>query len=135
MSGAHLRTHWGPDPGHGGLTLHQGSRTDCSGPDCVDDEVKRPCPLCKQGFDGHWADMDGHKATIPVSWWTDEMGIVELKLSEDICPNCAANGKGCKRYVEVGFAVHEDCEYMQEYLRSVPWGRSRSERSDPEGEQ
>lgn len=27
--------HWGPDPGHGGLTKHKGgSRVDCPGPDC-----------------------------------------------------------------------------------------------------
>ncbi|PWK81690.1 hypothetical protein C8D88_116101 [Lentzea atacamensis] len=30
--------HWGPDPGHGGLTQHKGSRRDCAGPDCGSDE-------------------------------------------------------------------------------------------------
>lgn len=49
MSGAHARIHWGPDPGHGGLTQHIGRRKDCTGPDCVDEEVKRPCPLCVFG--------------------------------------------------------------------------------------
>lgn len=29
--------HYGPDPGHGGLTKHHGTRANCSGPDCVDD--------------------------------------------------------------------------------------------------
>lgn len=28
--------HWGPDPGHGGLTKHKGLREDCPGPDCGD---------------------------------------------------------------------------------------------------
>jgi hypothetical protein len=32
------QTHWGPDPGHGGLTQHKGLRADCSGPDCGSDE-------------------------------------------------------------------------------------------------
>lgn len=27
-------THYGPDPGHGGLTLHKGARETCLGPDC-----------------------------------------------------------------------------------------------------
>ncbi|MFI7678527.1 hypothetical protein [Actinophytocola sp. NPDC049390] len=29
--------HYGPDPGHGGLTRHIGSRKNCSGPDCDDE--------------------------------------------------------------------------------------------------
>ena len=29
-------THWGADPGHGGLTQHRGRSEDCSAPDCAD---------------------------------------------------------------------------------------------------
>lgn len=29
-----LRQHWGPDPGHGGMTIHLGTVEACSGPDC-----------------------------------------------------------------------------------------------------
>lgn len=29
--------HWGPDPGHGGLTQHHGDRESCPGPDCGPD--------------------------------------------------------------------------------------------------
>lgn len=95
-----------------------------------------PCPLCKKPFGGHeWTDINGHEASIPKDWTTDEAGVVELHMSTGICPDCTAQGLGCKRNIEIGFGVHEDCEYMQEYLKTVPWGRSGSERSDPEGEQ
>jgi hypothetical protein len=95
-----------------------------------------PCPLCGTPFGGHeWTVINGHRKDVPDKWTTDEMGIVEKISGKGICPDCTAQGLGCKRHIEIGFAVHEDCEYMQEYLKTVPWGRSRSERSDPEGEQ
>lgn len=47
------------------------------------------------------------------------MGIVELKMSTGICPDCTAQGLGCKRTVEIGFEVHEDCEHLQAHLRRM----------------
>ncbi|MFJ2017226.1 hypothetical protein [Streptomyces nodosus] len=45
-------THEGPDPSHGGLTTHRGTREQCSGPDCGPIEPEQPaddahpCELC-----------------------------------------------------------------------------------------
>ncbi|MGH6978922.1 MAG: hypothetical protein ACRED4_06495 [Brevundimonas sp.] len=50
LAAAAETTHLGPDPSHGGLTTHRGTRENCSGPDCgpapvEDDET----PLCTCG--------------------------------------------------------------------------------------
>lgn len=80
----------------------------------------KPCPLCKQNFGGHeWTQINGHESSIPKDWTTDEMGIVELKMSTGICPDCTFQGLGCKRTLEIGFAVHEDCEFMAAHLRKL----------------
>jgi len=78
-----------------------------------------PCPLCKREFGGHERVDSVHESSIPKEWTTDEMGIVELHMSTAICPDCTVQGLGCKRTVEIGFGVHEDCEFLKAHLRKM----------------
>lgn len=83
-----------------------------------------PCPLCSKPFGGHeWTEVNGHRMDVPDEWTTDEMGVVEEISGKGICPDCTYQGLGCKRHLEVGFAVHEDCEYMAAHLEKLRSGR------------
>lgn len=79
-----------------------------------------PCPLCGHEFGAHeQVSATGHEFTIPKDWTTDEAGVVELQTATVICPDCTFRGLGCKRHLEIGFDVHEDCEHREAHMRKL----------------
>lgn len=79
-----------------------------------------PCPLCGTEFGGHeWTQVNGHRMDVPDEWTTDEAGVVEKISGQGICPDCTAQGLGCKRHLEIGFDVHEGCEHRDAHMRKL----------------
>lgn len=101
-------THEGPDPSHGGLTTHRGTRENCSGPDCGPAEDDTPtgqrypcglgvyCDSCGTEFRGDFIVVDtmtkaerlevvrNHVRTA-MGWQCDATG--------DYCPTCKPTEK------------------------------------------
>ncbi|MER8083807.1 hypothetical protein ABTZ57_01260 [Streptomyces sp. NPDC094048] len=99
-------THAGPDPSHGGLTTHRGTRENCSGPDCgpTEDDTptgqKYPCGIvvyCDRCGEEHRGDY------IVTDDMTSEerLAVARTHLNDneewscggllgDLCPDCAS---------------------------------------------
>ncbi|MEE4493538.1 hypothetical protein [Streptomyces sp. BE230] len=93
--------HQGPDPSHGGLTAHRGTRENCSGPDCgpVEDDTptgqKYPCGLgvycdsCSTEFRGDFIVTD----TMTTA---ERLEVVRSHVRTTLRWQCDASGDFCE---------------------------------------
>lgn len=99
-------THEGPDPSHGGLTTHRGTRENCSGPDCGPAEEDTPtgqkypcgivvcCDRCGEERRGDYIVTDDmtseQRLTVARKHLNDNEGWNCGDLLGDLCPDCAS---------------------------------------------